>query len=254
MRLLLNLQSKREQAYQNEYHHKLRGLIWSKLDGTPFERFHDETDDPTFSYSNPFPRKDYKENENSTLIIASIHNEIINYLDSALGENETISIGEMEFTVESTSTLSPDVGEPGTSGIIQCSTGAYIPLHKTHREKFEIADPYDVEDISWTPDHGLYPFKSRITDNIEWKTEKILPNRGSYPKSFDDVFEGVNFGNTYAMEIPVTTGTQIPFIVTQARFSYNVRDDMHRRVLNTLLDTGIGWRTTLGFGFCNIKE
>jgi CRISPR-associated endoribonuclease Cas6 len=43
-------------------------------------------------------------------------------------------------------------------------------------------------------------------------------------------------------------------VLSKWRFDYTVRDDHHRRHLNLALDTGIGERNSLGFGFVNITE
>jgi CRISPR-associated endoribonuclease Cas6 len=44
------------------------------------------------------------------------------------------------------------------------------------------------------------------------------------------------------------------YVLSKWRFGYEVRDDDHRRHLNLALDTGIGGRNALGFGFLNIDE
>jgi CRISPR-associated endoribonuclease Cas6 len=70
----------------------------------------------------------------------------------------------------------------------------------------------------------------------------------------DTLFDGYELVKTYALPTTVTTGVEIQLVVSKWRFDYRVRDDTHRRHLNLALDTGLGGRNGLGFGFSNIVE
>ena len=50
---VMNLSARANAAYQNDYHHKLRGRLWDALDGTEYDDRHDNGEPPGSAYSNP---------------------------------------------------------------------------------------------------------------------------------------------------------------------------------------------------------
>jgi len=61
MRILVNLFARADTAYDNSYHHKLRGRIWRALEGTEYDQIHDKNQPKPVTYSNPFPPRDMRE-------------------------------------------------------------------------------------------------------------------------------------------------------------------------------------------------
>lgn len=126
MRILARLQARRDTAYDNTYHNKLQGRIWRALEGTEFDTLHDENRPKLFTYSNPFPPGDMQEGNERTLLIASPEEELLAHVAADLRDDPTLDIGEMPFSVEELTPLSPDVGELGTSGTISTGTGVVV--------------------------------------------------------------------------------------------------------------------------------
>jgi CRISPR-associated endoribonuclease Cas6 len=77
MRLIVRLRARADTAYDDTYHHKLRGRLWGALNGTRFDEAHGTDEPPGFAYSNPFPPSDIREGEERTLLIASPHEELL---------------------------------------------------------------------------------------------------------------------------------------------------------------------------------
>jgi len=255
MRLLIELEAERDTEYVSRYHHKLRGRLWRTLDGTPFEELHGVSETPTFVYSNPFPPKDYQEGDKATVLVSSIHDKLIHAFDKEINPSDEFNVGEMPFTVSEKYPIYVDVGHRGESGTLRCSTGIHLSVYEKHRDEYDISGFEETNEISWTPNMPLELFFERLLDNANWKLNTVLPDYIETPDKFDEIFESVDFGETYPVKVPITSdGFKKMFIVTQADFNYTVRDSEHRRILNTLLDSGVGWRNSLGFGFLNKRK
>lgn len=273
MRILVKLKTSRSCKYVHKYHHKVQGRIWKALKNASVDELNNDTGDislpnqlidelhntseiPKFAFSNPFPRKEYDQNEISNLLISSPHPVIIELIQNSLEKNTEFNIGEMPFTVDEMSIITPDVGSVGSKGILQSSTGVYIPLTKEHREKYDIEGFRASDKISWTPGYTIQAFNERLIENVQWKLQTLQNKKAPTPDHINDLFEAIEFGDTYPVEIPIgndVTDT-FTFIVTQVRCEYTVTSQDHRRWLNTILDTGLGWRNTLSFGMLNDKQ
>lgn len=253
MRLLVRLNPQAHIMYQPEYHHKLRGRVWRPLEGT--ERWRDLHDDPQsfpFSFSNPFPRTDYEPGDEAAVLVSSHHVDLIDDLQVDLETDPEFNIGDMSFEVDRVTALSPTVGGLGTTGEIHCPTGIYIPLTEAERKQYDIDDDYDADRISWTPRYGPEPMRDKLVEDVNRKMERVY---GEAPVTqFSDLFQSVELGDTHYLEVPVSTDYERKFLVTEASFRYKITRPEQQQWLDLLLNTGIGWRNALGFGFANITE
>lgn len=257
MRILIDLKSQADVAYDTTYHHKLRGRIWKTLDGTKFSTDHDSNDHPGFVFSNIFPWGDISEGEDRQLIISSPNEAILAKISQNLLSNREFNVGDMPFRVEKLRSVEVDVGEPGTRGVIETDTGVLVRLYDHHVEKYDIDIPEESDDpvTYWRPEHTLEPFIDAIEENAQGKYELFGPNYLPGPSEYEgQLFEGYDLSKTFAIPLEVTTGVTRTVILSKWRLNYNVRDDDHRRHLNLLLDCGLGGRNGLGLGFLNIKH
>lgn len=253
MRTLVTLEARKEQAYNPEYHHKLRGVIWDNLSGTDHEDLHGRRDTVPFVFSNPFPVKDMKIGEERKFIVSSGHYELIDDLADEFRGKDIVNIGEMSFDVQSVSTFGLDVGEPGSTGLLRTATGVYLPIWEDEWDELGIDVPYNTDSVGWTEDYSNSIFFQKIVDNLDWKQDTMYGEYLNSP-SRHDLFEGASRNKTYSVTTKVSSedgGYDYTFVVTKWDFEYRVRDEDHRRWLNILLESGIGWRNALGFGFVN---
>lgn len=252
MRLLTRLSAQADAAYQNAYHHKLRGAIWQALEDTAYDESHEDGQPPGLSFSNVFPWGDLAEGDQRNLLVASPHEELLAEIADHFKTDRELNIGEMPFRVESMSVVDPDVGEPGTSGILETATGVVVRLNDPHRQEYGIKGDYGETVTHWRPDHSMAPFTDAIEDNAQLKHDLFAPDHLPGPTETDGgLFDGYELIKTYALPVEVTTGEVRDMVVSKWRFDYTVRDDDHRRHLNLLLDCGVGGRNALGFGFVN---
>lgn len=233
-------------SYDPEYHGRLRARIWDALRDTPYDEHGVET--PGFAFSNPFPWGDIQEGDERQLIISSPREEMLAYITADLLENPHIHAGSMPFNVEDVQPLEPDVGPPGTEGVLETSTGVYSV---TPRKYLENPDKYEDETF-WRPEHGMEAFFDHIETQLQRNHEQFMPKSIPGPKEVDEsLFESYEMIKNYWINVQFSGGTEWKVLVSKWRFPYRVRDDQHRHHLNLALDVGIGRRTPLGFGFLN---
>ena len=255
MRILARLRVRADTAYDNTYHHKLRGRIWRALNGTEFEDSHDSNDPPGFCYSNPFPPGDMQEGDKRTLLVSSPHEELLTHVARDLQTEPELNVGEMPFTVEDLSAPVPDVGEPGSSGIIETGTGVVVRIPPWRCDEYDIDHPGGDTAVFWRPKHTMKPFQNQIVANLDNKHGLFASDHLPGPtERGGELFESYELIKTYALPVTVTEGEEMTYVVSKWKLGYRVRDDHHRRHLNLALDCGIGERNALGFGFLNITE
>lgn len=255
MRLLMRLSARADAVYDTAYHHKLRGALWRALEGTRFEDLHDTGDPPGFVFSNVFPWGTITEGDRRMLLVASHDEALLSEIARHFRDNPELNIGEMPFRVDELSAIAPDVGEPGTRGVVETATGVIVRLYDHHRERFDIEEDYDETVTYWRPKHTMEPFRTSIEENAQRKHELFAPEYVPGPTEVDgELFDGYDLIKTYSLPVTVTQGVDRTLVLSKWRFEYHVRNDTHRKHLNLLLDCGVGGRNALGFGFLNIDE
>lgn len=254
MRLLVRLRARADTAYDDQYHHKLRGRIWRALEGTEFDAEHDSEAPTGLCYSNPFPPYDMEEGDARTLLVSATDRGLLGAIAVDLDESRELNVGEMPFEVTDLSLLAPDVGEPGTRGVLETGTGVLVRLSPRRCEEFGIET--DGENPTfWRPEHTMAPFMTRVEDALDKKHDHLCPDDLPGPSDRAiDLFDSYELIKTFALPVTVTQGVEMTYILSKWRLGYEVQDDHHRRHLNLALDTGIGDRNTLGLGFLNIDE
>ncbi|USZ68374.1 CRISPR-associated endoribonuclease Cas6 [Halorussus salilacus] len=253
MRLLVRLSARANAVYDEAYHHKLRGRLWNALEGTEFGESHDANVPSEFCYSNPFPPRDMDEGDRRTLLVASPHEELLSHVARDLKADREFNVGEMPFRVEDLSVLAPDVGEPGTSGVIETGTGVVVRIPQHRFEDYDI-DPDGNAAAFWRPEYTTEPFRVQVRNNLDRKHGRFYPERPGPSDREGPLFDSRELIKTFALPVTVTTGEVMTYVLSKWRFEYTVRNDHHRRHLNLALDCGIGERNALGFGFLNIVE
>ena len=254
MRLLIRLRAHADAVYNEAYHHKLRGRIWRSLNGTRFEQLHD-ADHPTgLCFSNIFPPGSIDEGDQRTVLISSVKKDLLRAIASGVIEDRVFNIGEMSFRIEEVTSISPDVGEPGTHGVLESGTGLLIRIPPWRFDEYGIDAPSDEPEF-WKPKHTLEPLRTQLENNLAQKHNDLLPEDLPSPSDVQGpLFSDVELIKTFAIPVTVTQGVERTFILSKFRFGYRIRDEHHRRHLNLALDAGLGERNALGLGFVNVTD
>ena len=252
---MAHLSARADTAYQNDYHHKLRGRLWDALGGTEYGDRHDNGEPPGFAYSNPFPPHDMEEGDGRKLLVASPEEELLANVAADLLEERELNIGSMPFHVDDVTSLEPDVGEPGTRGTIETGTGLLVRIPPWRCEEYGIDHPGDDTAVFWRPEHSMEPLRTQLEANLDQKHDRFAHDHLPGPSDVDgDLFDGYELIKTFAVPLTVTEGQEMTYVLSKWEFLYTVRDDHHRRHLNLALDCGLGERNSLGLGFVNIGE
>jgi CRISPR-associated endoribonuclease Cas6 len=242
MRILTTLTATRDMALDTTYHHKLRGCIWSALEGQGFETLHDDTRTSGFVFSNIFPWRggEVSEGDECKVMVASPNEELLATVAAGWLDSETLNIGEMSFAVADVNDVYPDVGEPGTRGVLETATGVLAKHPGT--------------DTYWKESDPLEPFNQYIEYQLQRQHDVFYPNEAGPYEVDERLFSNHEFIKTYSIPVEVAQGERHTLVLSKWRFPFMVRDEDHRRHLNLALDTGIGARNGVGLGYLNITE
>lgn len=254
-RLLVRLRARSDAAYQTAYHDKLRGCLGNALEGTRHEETHESDEMVGVTYSNIFPWGEMAEGDERSLLIASPHEDALAAVAETYPEGAELNVGEMPFRVTGASALDVDVGEPGTTGVLETATGVYTRLADETCAHFGITTGDGDGDEYWKPGDSLGAFEEYVTANLQYKHDRFCFDHQPGPAEVDGrLFDTYECLKSFSIPLTVTQGTTITTVLTKWRLEYTVRDDHHRRHLNLALDCGIGGRNALGLGFVNDRE
>ncbi len=254
MRLLIRLHADADASYETAYHRGLAGRIWRALDNSQFDDLHDSSEPTGLSFSNPFPFGPISEGDQLNVLVASTSDDVLRALGRNLIEDRDFNIKQMPFTVEEVTGVSPDVGEPGTKGVLETATGLVVRIPPHKFDEYNIDAPDDESEF-WKPEHSLRPLKRQLENNLDRKHTQFCQEYLPGPSDVDgNLFDEYELIKTYALPVAVTEGVELTYVLSKFRFGYTVRDDDHRRHLNLALDAGLGERNSLGFGFVNVRE
>ena len=259
MRILVKLSARRDAAYMDTWHHKVRGRVWNALKGTQWSDHHGSGLFSPFAFSNPFPPREMEAGDRRYLIVASPYEDLLAHVASDLLDNPEFNIGNMPFHVDDLDPLDPDVGPPGTSGTMRTGTGLLVRIKPDRCAEFGIEHPDAGDDPStpvyWLPKHTTEPLFTLLEENIAGKCREHGGAPELEPDDLDGpLFDEYELAKSFAVPITVGDGETYPFVLTKWNFGYTIRNRAHRRMLNTALDCGLGHRNGLGLGFVNLED
>lgn len=253
MRLLIRLRARADARYPSDYHRGLAGRIWRALEDSRFDELHDSDQPPGLSFSNIFPFGEVSEGDRRNVLVAATDDDVLRAIGANLIEDREFNVKEMLFTIDEVTGVDPDVGEPGTRGVLETATGLVVRIPPHRFEEYGIDAP-DSHSEFWRPEHSLKPLKVQLENNLDRKHGQFCEEYFPGPSETDgDLFEEYELIKTYSLPVMVTEGVEQTYVLSKFRFGYRVRDNDHRRHLNLALDTGLGERNSLGFGFVNIR-
>ena len=196
-----------------------------------------------------------REGDQRWLLVASPDEELLTHVARDLQTDRELNGGEMPLRVEEVNALAPDVGEPGTRGILESGTGVLVRIPPWQRERYGIEANHGDSATFWRPEYTMEPFRKQVVANLDRKHGLFASEYLPGPSETDgELFNEYDLLKTYALPVDVTEGQRMTYVVSKWKLGYTVRDDDHRRHLNLALDCGIGERNSLGFGFLNITE
>lgn len=261
MRLLIRLRSLENSKYEMQYHYHLQGFIYNMLKDSKYSYLHDEEGYKFFCFSNIFPAYDLKQGDSRTLIISSPNEDFIEYLSVSLGhsykEPVSIAIGSMKFEIYGIEKFHPQIPMKSSFTLIT-GTPIIIRIRKEKYEEFGDKLNTQYDEVYWRSDHPFILFIKQIESNLSKKYYEYAHLRGLNTKNEINHLpdSGTPFIQKFRFKKQISTrvymkGGYHTVIGTLWEFVFNP-SITHKQLIQFGLDSGLGERNSLGFGFMNM--
>jgi CRISPR-associated endoribonuclease Cas6 len=262
MRLLMRLRAVENSAYERQYHYHLQGFIYNLLRGSIYDQIHNKEGYKFFCFSNVFPAKELHLNDIRTLIVSSPDSDFIKYLNEILqmflDRGTEVRIGVMRFKIDSLHNLIVRLPDASPFGLV---TGTPI-IVRVRREKYKAYDSeamkkYDY--VYWRSDHPIDIFINQLENNLSKKYAQyhhtVNSIRSSETHDHKEAPEIPHLLSSFKFKKQISTrvfmrGFGQVVIGTLWEFVFNI--DVNRNIIQFALDSGLGERNSLGFGFMNL--
>jgi CRISPR-associated endoribonuclease Cas6 len=247
-------------TYQEmQYHTHAQGFIYNLLHGSKYEHIHDTTGSKFFSFSNIFPHADLRQGDVRTFIISSPDDEFVGYLLDKLllytRRETTVNIGHMKFKINHLKKIHTRIPESDIHLIT--GTPIVIRIDKERYKKYGYESVYD-NFTYWRNEQPIDIF-------IEQLQIKLLSKYARYHnKTFREyheflakykkakIFDIFKFKKQISTRLPINKFEQV-VIGSIWEFIFNrVNHDSNKDIIQFALDSGLGERNSLGFGFMNL--
>lgn len=264
MRLLLKLRCTETGKYEMQYHYHLQGFIYNLLRDSKYHYIHNKEGYRFFCFSNIFPAKNLEKNDLRTLMITSPDNEFIDYLFNALLQPNVlkVKIGSMKFRIDYVDKL---IVRIPISSPFTLVTGTPI-IVRIPKDKYElyVSEPNKIYDyIYWRSNHPIELFISQIENNLFKKyIEYYGLNTSKDTVHYENIStelrtQSVSFLQKIKFKKQISTrvfmkGFDEVIIGTIWEFGFNI--DANKDIIQFALDSGLGERNSLGFGFMNLNR
>ncbi|MBD3203182.1 CRISPR-associated endoribonuclease Cas6 [Candidatus Woesearchaeota archaeon] len=247
MRLLLKLRAEKDFSYDKKYFHKLRGFLYSLLDGTEYNPHNNESY-KHFCFSNVFPVKDFKKGDIRNLLISSPDKNFLRFLCGRLYEikqfKEDICIGEYFFRLAAVNYVKTFID---SSVELITGTPIVIRIPKYNYKKYGIKSkrPYEY----WRKEYDFTAFIKQLTENLIKKYNDI------YDENIKDInlFQEFIFKKEVCVH-RIENGKEVKTVGSLWKFKFDHLDKLHRKILWVGLESGFGGLNSSGFGFMNEVE
>ncbi|KYC44494.1 MAG: CRISPR associated protein Cas6 [Candidatus Methanofastidiosum methylothiophilum] len=225
---MVDLIPKENFPYSEINKHTIQGFLYSYFKESCPD-FHDAKGFKFFCYSDVFPHNDYIEDVKKTIIVSSPDKSFIDFLNSHLEGNKVISGHPFEIK-------SKAINVPFNRIWI---TGSPVVLYKDNKKNLY---------FSFERDKDLIFFLDRIKDNALRKFNAFY-NEEYYFE--DNIFDRLIFSKEVVVNT-IKKGNE--FIIIGSMWKnlekeYISRDD--KRFYSFLMESGIGEKNSMGFGFVN---
>ncbi len=234
MRLMLTLVPEVSAAPGSVTKHHVQAMIYSHLQGTPYEELHDRPGFKFFNFSNLFPRLDVQAGEVKHLIISSPDEGFVETLYEKLTPAERLYLGKVPFRLT------------GLKRFRLRPTGAFItdtPVVIRYRNRF--FSFYKDRDVNYflntIKENAIEKYTSFTGEPFELKGPlftRLVPYKRK--KGWLDVYVRVTFNGR--------SKTVVGSLWKRLEFRL---DNQNKEFYTFIMETGVGALNSLGFGFVN---
>jgi CRISPR-associated endoribonuclease Cas6 len=257
MRLLVRLRCAESGPYEMQYHYHLQGFIYHLLEGSKYHYIHDREGYKFFCFSNVFPARDLVKGDMRTLMISSPDGEFISHLHDGLQTRDSeVRVGSMSFEVEHVEKR--EVHLPQSSFSIITGTPIIIRIPRTNYEAFGVDPKGKYEYVYWRSVHPVDLFLLQVENNLKKKYAEFH----GFGKAFapEDAREArlqphliQNFKFKKQVSTRISMGG-FDHVVIGSVWEFEFDSYANLDMIRFALDSGLGERNSLGFGFMNLNE
>ncbi|GIU72683.1 MAG: CRISPR-associated protein Cas6 [Candidatus Nitrosocaldaceae archaeon] len=237
MRILLELEPYKEYDYSYPYYYHIQGMIYNAIKDSKLSYIHNKDSYKFFCFSNLFPL-----NSNiKKLIISSPHKEFIDYLYEVFENRKILKIGSMNFKVSRIKKFKVRVKKRVK---LVTATPIIIRIPRDKYEEYGIKPKHDYDYLYWRKEYPLNLFIEQLRDNAIKKYKEF--KKRDIDNSFNIKY--LNFKKQVSIRLKIHDSEHIVIGTLWEFFIDNTPLDL----LRFIIDTGLGERNSLGFGFVNI--
>lgn len=255
MRLLARLQCAEDGRYEMQYHYHLQGFIYNLLRGSKYHHIHNKEGYKFFCFSNIFPTRDLVKGDLRTLIISSPDSEFVACLHEALqkwNSGGNVAIGAMKFKVDYVEKF--EIKIPNTPFTLITGTPIVMRIPREKYKAYGVEPKGKYSYVYWRRDHPIDLFIQQLENNLAKKHVEYLGfdssqvfKQNSFSLRF---FEKLRFKKQISTRVLMKGFDQI-VIGTICEFEF--RSAINTDMVRFALDSGLGERNSLGFGFINLQ-
>lgn len=166
MRIMIAIESLKDQKYMVNYHYALQGFIYSLLKDSIYARVHDKQGYKFFCFSNIYPIGDMCRGDTRYLLISSPNKGIINHIYNALKQlDEEIRIGYMKFRLKGCKEFSLNIEHKRSLRLIT-ATPVVVRIPRYKYKEYNIRPKRLYDYIYWKKEYPLSIFLDQLYANI----------------------------------------------------------------------------------------
>jgi len=230
MRILLKFKAEDSIKYDYINKHTLQGLIYSLLNNTPFENYHNMKGFKYFCFSNIFPVSNLKKGESKSIIISSPKQGFITTLSKELKNKDYFYLGKYKMEIEQIKVFQPKFNRRFIT-----STPIVLFENNVNNHYYSLKNS---NDFSF--------FLERVKDNALKKYNSYYGENYHFDGNIFDRFE-------YNREVAIRVKKEDKmFIIIGTLWKNLEKFNMdNKKFYKFIMDCGLGEKNSLGFGMVN---
>jgi CRISPR-associated endoribonuclease Cas6 len=257
-RLLIELKSMHDTFQEMQYHTHAQGFIYNLLRGSLYEQIHDTEGSKFFSFSNIFPYADLKQGDIRTFIISSPDDKFVRYLFDIIlisARRETmVNIGHMKFKINYLKEIYTRIPESNIHLIT--GTPIVIRIDKERYKKYGYESIYD-NFTYWRNEQPIDVFIEQLQIKLLSKYARYYNKTIKEYHEFLAKYKNVKIFDVFKFKKQISTRLSINkfeqvIIGSIWEFIFNHINNTNKDIIQFALDSGLGERNSLGFGFMNL--
>lgn len=241
MRLIIKI-SPQQKTPQPVNSYLIQGLIYNIVRNSKFAAMHNKARYKFFCFSNIFPfipNRPLQIGKEYNLLISSPNFEFINYLNNKIKLKASLNLGNYTFSVINTQQFTIDLQENSS---LVTATPVVISIPKSMFEKYSISSERNY--LYWNSQLSLNLFVEAVSKNSLRKFNTYYSQNLS---------EDLLLFRTFRFKRGALVRYKNAEVAGSIWDLTIAPEKQAQKVLQFILDTGLGEKNSAGFGFLNVR-